>query len=79
VAFIVLYDACVLHDSLVRDLLIRVATKRALNVRAHWTDQILDEMVRSILERRPDLDGDERLPRGWRVTRRWRCALLLAK
>jgi predicted nucleic acid-binding protein len=57
VAFIVLYDACVLHDSLVRDLLIRVAAKRALNVRAHWTDQILDEMVRSILERRPDLEA----------------------
>jgi predicted nucleic acid-binding protein len=56
VAFIVVYDACVLHDSLVRDLLIRVATKRALNVRAHWSYQILDEMVRSILERRPDLD-----------------------
>jgi hypothetical protein len=55
-ALTVLYDACVLHDSLVRDLLIRVAMKRALNVRARWSHQILDEMVRSILERRPDLD-----------------------
>jgi hypothetical protein len=57
VPFTALYDACVLHDSLVRDLLIRVATKRSLNVRARWSDQILDEMVRSILERRPDLDS----------------------
>jgi hypothetical protein len=55
-ALIALYDACVLHDSLVRDLLIRVATKRALGVRARWTQQILDEMIRSILARRPDLD-----------------------
>ena len=55
-AFVALYDACVLHDSLVRDLLIRVATKRALDVRARWTQQILDEMVRSILVRRRDID-----------------------
>jgi predicted nucleic acid-binding protein len=56
VAFTVVYDTCVLHDSLLRDLLIRVATKRALSLRAHWSHQILDEMVRSILERRPDID-----------------------
>jgi predicted nucleic acid-binding protein len=57
VPFTVVYDACVLHDSLVRDLLIRVAAKRSLNVRARWTRQILDEMIRSILARRPDLDS----------------------
>jgi predicted nucleic acid-binding protein len=69
VAFIVaLYDACVLHDSLVRDLLIRVATKRSLNVRARWSQQILDEMVQSILERRPDID-----PRGLDRTRQLMC------
>lgn len=61
-AFVVLYDACVLHDSLLRDLLIRLARKRKLNLRARWSEAILDEMVRSILTRRPDLDS-ERLAR----------------
>ena len=55
-AYVVIYDACVLHDPALRDLLIRLATKRQLNLRAQWTEDILDEMVRSILERRLDLD-----------------------
>ena len=55
-AYVVIYDACVLHDSALRDLLVRLATKRQLNLRAQWSEDILDEMVRSILERRPDLD-----------------------
>lgn len=54
-AFVILYDACVLHDSLLRDLLIRLARKRKLNLHARWSEAILDEMVRSILARRPDL------------------------
>jgi predicted nucleic acid-binding protein len=61
-AFVVHFDACVLHDSLLRDLLIRLARKRKLNLRARWSEAILDEMVRSILKRRPDLDS-ERLVR----------------
>lgn len=61
-AYVVVYDACVLHDPMVRDLLIRCATKRQLNLRACWSDEILDEMVRSILRRRPDLD-EQRLQR----------------
>lgn len=55
-SFVVIYDACVLHEPALRDLLIRVANKRALNLAARWTDKILDEMVESILRRRPDLD-----------------------
>ncbi|MGB9112275.1 MAG: PIN domain-containing protein [Acidimicrobiales bacterium] len=61
-AYVVVYDACVLHDPAIRDLLIRCATKRQLNFRAHRSDEILDEMVRSILRRRPDLD-EHRLQR----------------
>jgi predicted nucleic acid-binding protein len=61
-AFVVLFDACVLHDSLLRDLLIRLARKRKLNLRARWSEAILDEMVRSILTRRSNLDS-ERLVR----------------
>lgn len=55
-AYVVVYDACVLHDPSLRDLLIRVARKRRLNLQARWSHQILDEMVDSITERRPDLD-----------------------
>ena len=39
-AFIVVYDACVLHDSLLRDLLIRLARKRKLNLQARWSEPI---------------------------------------
>jgi hypothetical protein len=52
-AFIVLYDACVLYPAPLRDLLVRIA-KTAI-VRARWTDAILDECFRSILKQRPDL------------------------
>ena len=59
-SFVVVYDACVFHPAALRDLLIRVA--RAGLVRARWTERILDECFRSILERRPDLTA-ERLRR----------------
>ena len=48
------YDACVLHPAGLRDLLVRLAMTGLF--RAHWSDDILDEMVASILARRPDLD-----------------------
>lgn len=53
-SFTVIYDANVLYPSLLRDLLIRVA--QAGLVRARWTDEILDEVFRNLLEDRPDLD-----------------------
>lgn len=52
-AFDATYDACVLHPAGLRDLLVRLATTGMY--RAHWSTDILDEMVRSILRRRPDL------------------------
>jgi predicted nucleic acid-binding protein len=52
-AFVVIYDACVLYPAPLRDLLIRLAQSGI--VRARWSDQILDECFRSILEQRPDL------------------------
>ncbi len=52
-SFSVTYDACVLHPASLRDLLVRLAMTRLF--RAHWSDRILDEMVRSVLARRPDL------------------------
>jgi len=53
-AFVVIYDACVLYPAPLRDLLIRLAAKGL--VRARWTDQILDECFRNILINRPDLN-----------------------
>lgn len=53
-AFVVVYDACVLYPAAVRDLLIRLA--RTGHFRAKWTDEILDECFEAILETRPDLD-----------------------
>ena len=52
-AFIVLYDACVLHPAPLRDLLIRIAKTGV--VHARWSERILDESFRSILAQRPDL------------------------
>ena len=55
-AFVVIYDACVLYPAPLRDLLIRVA--RVGLVRARWSEQILDECFRSILDDRPDLQPE---------------------
>jgi hypothetical protein len=45
VAFVVVYDACVLYPAPLRDLLVRLASTDL--VRARWTDQILDECFRT--------------------------------
>jgi hypothetical protein len=55
-AFVVLYDACVLYPAPLRDLLVRIANTGV--VRARWSDVILDECFRNILEQRPDLKPD---------------------
>lgn len=53
-AFVVVYDACVLHPAPLRDLLLRLSGTGLF--RAKWTEEILDECFASILEDRPDLD-----------------------
>lgn len=53
-AFIVVYDACVLYPSTLRDLLIRIA--QAGLVQAKWSDRILDEVFRNLQANRPELD-----------------------
>lgn len=52
-AFVVIYDACVLYPAPVRDLLLRIATTGI--VRARWSERILDECFRGITVQRPDL------------------------
>ena len=53
-AFVVLYDACVLYPASLRDLLIRVA--RTGVVQAQWSERILDEVFLNLVRKRPDLD-----------------------
>ena len=52
----VLYDACVLYGNEVRDLLMRIAISGM--VRAHWTDEILDETFGNLIANRPDLSPE---------------------
>ena len=54
-SFIVVYDSCVLHPAIVRDLLVRIGNSGI--VRTRWSERILDECFESILERRPDLNA----------------------
>ena len=56
-AFVVVYDANVLYPNALRDLLIRLAQGPRPFVQAKWTEQILDEVFRSLKKHRPDLDG----------------------
>lgn len=54
-SFTAVCDANVLYPAPLRDLLVRIALTGI--VRARWTDQILDECFRNILEQRPELDA----------------------
>lgn len=54
-AFVVVYDACVLYPAHLRNLLIRIA--QTGTVRARWTEAILDECFRSIVRDQPGLDA----------------------
>lgn len=51
----VLLDACVIYQAAVRDLLLHLAAAGMLDV--HWSRRILDEAVRALRERRPDLEA----------------------
>lgn len=54
-AFVVVYDACVLYPASIRDLLIRLAGTGLFQAR--WTNRILDECFGSIVAARPELEG----------------------
>lgn len=55
-AFVVVYDACVLYPAPLRDLLIRLGVSGL--VRARWSETILDECFRNIAKQRPDLPAE---------------------
>ncbi|MFI0348470.1 MAG: PIN domain-containing protein [Chthoniobacterales bacterium] len=52
----VIYDACVLYPSALRDFLIQLAMTDLF--KARWTDLIHDEWIRNLLKNRPDLTSD---------------------
>ena len=54
-AFVVLLDANVLYPATLRDFLMTLATSGLYS--AKWTEQIHDEWIRNLLEKRPDLDA----------------------
>lgn len=52
-----LYDACVLYSAPLRDLLMHFAVGDV--VKAHWTEAIQEEWMRSVLKQRPDLKPEQ--------------------
>jgi predicted nucleic acid-binding protein len=60
VAFVAIYDACVLFPNALRDFLVRLGMTGLF--RARWTAEILDETFRNVAEKYPDLSA-ERLAR----------------
>lgn len=49
----VVYDSCVIYPPSLRDLLLHLAEARI--VHAHWSNDIHEEWIRSVLDDRPDL------------------------
>jgi hypothetical protein len=56
-AFVALYDACVLYPAPLRDLLMHLAGTGLF--RARWTERIHDEWTRNVLKNRPDLKPEQ--------------------
>lgn len=56
-AFVVLYDACVLYPAPLRDLLLHLACTGLF--RARWTERIHDEWIRNVLANRRDLKPEQ--------------------
>jgi predicted nucleic acid-binding protein len=52
----VVFDACVLYSASLRDLLMNIAVEDV--VRAHWSDEIHDEWIRSLLRNQPTLNQE---------------------
>lgn len=56
-AFVALYDACVLYPAPLRDLLMHLACTGLF--RARWTERIHDEWMRNVLANRHDLKPEQ--------------------
>ena len=56
-AFVALYDACVLYPAPLRDLLVELATTGLF--RAKWTAEIHDEWIRNVLANSDKVTADK--------------------
>jgi hypothetical protein len=56
-AFVAIYDACVLYPLTLRGILIRIASKGL--VQARWTVEIIDETIRNIRTKRSHLTDEQ--------------------
>jgi predicted nucleic acid-binding protein len=54
--YIVVYDACVLYPSALRDVLIELAMPNYGLFQAKWTERIESEWLENLIKNRPDLD-----------------------
>lgn len=55
--FTVIFDACVLYNAPVRDLMLQLASQGLF--RARWTKKIQDEWMQNLLKNRPDLKKEQ--------------------
>ena len=55
--FVVLFDACVLYQAPVRDLVIELGLAELY--RAKWTNRIHDEWIGNLLRNRPDISSEK--------------------
>ena len=54
-AYVVVYDACVLYPAPLRDFLLHLALSELFA--AKWSDEIHEEWIGNLLEDRPDIAG----------------------
>lgn len=57
--YIVVYDACVLYPSALRNVLIELATPDYALFQAKWTERIESEWLENLIINRPDLDSNK--------------------
>lgn len=57
--YIVLYDACVLYPSALRDVLIELAMPNYALFQAKWTERIESEWLGNLINNRPDLNQEK--------------------
>lgn len=53
--YVVIYDACVLYPSVLRNLLIELATPSYTLFQAKWTERIESEWLGNLINNRPAL------------------------
>ncbi len=57
--YTVVYDACVLYPSALRNVLIELAMPNYALFRAKWTERIESEWLENLISNRPDLDPEK--------------------